>query len=67
MAMRSPGISLEELVPAFRAGYFTLGPIDMLFPEPAAASTETWGELASSLGITFDELGRPPSALLLSA
>jgi adenylate cyclase len=57
-AMRSPGISLDELMPVFEAGYFTLEPIEMLFPEPAAATEETWGDLARSLRLAPEELGR---------
>jgi class 3 adenylate cyclase len=58
MAMRSPGITLEELLPAFQAGYFTLQPIEMLFPAPAAATEQTWGELARELGMDDHELSR---------
>jgi adenylate cyclase len=57
-AMLSPGITLDELYPAFEAGYFTLQPIEMLFPQPAAATGQTFAELAAELGVAIDELQR---------
>jgi len=58
MAMRSPGISLQQLLPAFEAGLFTLEPIDMLFPEPAAVSGQTWRDVARSAGVDPEEVLR---------
>lgn len=58
MAMRSPGIELEQLVGAFRGGYFTLQPMDMLYPEPAVAADLTFSQLAAELGLEVDQFLR---------
>lgn len=58
MAMLSPGLTLDELLPVFRAGYITLEPIEMLFPQPAPASSQTFAALAGELGLTFEQLIR---------
>ena len=57
-AMLSPGISLEQLRPAFEAGYFTLQPIEMLFPQVASATGQTFVDLADELALPYDELLR---------
>jgi adenylate cyclase len=57
-AMCSPGIPLEDLVPAFRAGLFTLEPIELLFPQPALSTEQTYAELAAELGMDYAGLSR---------
>jgi adenylate cyclase len=57
-AMLSPGISLEQLRPAFEAGYFTLQPIEMLLPRVASATSQTFAGLADELGVSGDHLVR---------
>jgi adenylate cyclase len=58
LAMRTPGIELEQLVGAFRAGVFTLEPMDILFPEPAATGETTFAQLAAELELEAADLRR---------
>jgi adenylate cyclase len=57
-AMSSSGISLRELLPAFEAGFFTLQPMDLLYPEPARATGHDHGVLADSVGMSEAEVSR---------
>ena len=58
MAMRSPGIELEQLTEAFRRGLFTLQPMDLLYPVPEVVLDTMPAELATSLGMSEQELIR---------
>lgn len=57
-AMRSAGITLAELRPVFEAGFYTLQPMDILYPEPARATDVDHGQLAQSLGLSAAEIAR---------
>src|SRR4051794_12909636 len=46
LAMRSPGIPLDQLIEAFRGRLFTLQPMDYLYPDPAIVSDTTADDLA---------------------
>jgi class 3 adenylate cyclase len=58
MAMRSPGIELDELLPVFEQRLFTLQPMDLLFPEPARMTDTTVTSLAASLDMDAQQLMR---------
>src|SRR4051794_2097868 len=58
LAMRSPGIPLDQLIEAFRGRLFTLQPMDYLYPNPPVVSDLTPAEVASSLAMTEAELIR---------
>jgi adenylate cyclase len=58
MAMRSPGIPLDQLIEAFRGRLFTLQPMDYLYPDPPVVTDLTPDEVARSLGMTEQELMR---------
>lgn len=58
LAMRTPGIELEQLVGAFQAGFFTLEPMDILFPDPSATGEQTFAQLAAELGLDGTDLRR---------
>jgi adenylate cyclase len=63
VAMRSTGIEFSELLPAFDAEAVSIQPMDVLYPEPAAATSQTFEELATSLGLSPTEL----STLMIAA
>jgi hypothetical protein len=58
LAMRSPGIGLDQLVEAFRERLFTLQPMDLLYPEPDVATQTTTGR--SGRGAGHDDPGADP-------
>lgn len=58
MAMRSSGLSLDQLDPLFASGFFTLQPMDMFYPRPSPVTDQTLAQLAQELGIDTDELLR---------
>jgi adenylate cyclase len=58
VAMCSTGITLEQLLPAYRQNYFSLEPLDLIFPTPALATDQTWADVADSIGIEFEAMSR---------
>jgi class 3 adenylate cyclase len=58
MAMRSPGIELDQLTEAFKQRLFTLQPMDQLYPIPEVVSDLVPAEVASSLDMEEQELIR---------
>jgi len=63
IAMRSPGIDLDQLVAAFREELFTLQPMDVLYPDPPSVTELTTSELAVQLGMEPHDLIRLVVAL----
>jgi adenylate cyclase len=58
LAMLSPGLELDQLEPVFDAGFFTLQPMDLFYPDPAPVSQRTYAELGAALGIDEGGLAR---------
>ncbi len=58
MAMRSPGISLDQLVEAFKERMFTLQPMDQLYPVPSIVTDTTPAELGAELGMAEQDVIR---------
>ena len=58
MAMRSPGIPMEQLIEAFEGRLFTLQPMDLLYPDPPMVTDITPAALAADLGLSEAELIR---------
>jgi len=58
LAMRSPGIELDQLVEAFRERLFTLQPMDQLYPIPEVVSDLTAADVAASMDMPEQDLIR---------
>jgi class 3 adenylate cyclase len=63
MAMRSPGITLDQLVAAFRERMFTLQPMDQLYPVPAVVTDTTPADLGAELALSEQEVIRLMTAV----